>query len=129
MKPTSTGLALILALGSIPTASAQASDHLVAVAELHAALTSISAEREAHIGEIQTLLRHEAVSGWLGDLAKVESLVATLDDETLGELGRRSRQINADMAAEGSGTWIAVGVAAAIGVTVAVLLAIRLGNE
>jgi hypothetical protein len=129
LKFTSFGLALTLALGSITPGSALASDHLIPAAELHAALASVSAEREAHIAEIQTLLRHAAVSERLGDLAKVEALVASLDDEILGELGTQSRQINADIAANGAGTWIAVGVVAAIGVTVAVLLAIRLGNE
>jgi len=123
LKLTSFGLVLAMALGCIPPASAQASEHLIPAAELRAALASVSAERETHISEIQTLLRHEAVSGQFGDFAKVESLVATLDDETLGELGDRSRQANADISAEGSGTWIAVGV------TAAVLLAIRLGNE
>jgi hypothetical protein len=118
-----------MALGSITAASAEAADHLIPAGELHAALASLSAEREAHIAEIRTLLRHEAVQGHFGNLAKVEHLVADLDDKILSELGARSRQVNAENAANGTGTWIAIGVVAAIGVTVAVLLAIRLGNE
>lgn len=131
MKALCFALAFILTLSSATNAYAQAANHLVPLADLHSALAAKSAQREAHIAEIQTLLRHDAVQEKLGgllDINKVETLISHLDDQTLSDLSSQSRRINEDIAAAGSTTWVIVGLAAA-GAVIAILLAIRLHNE
>lgn len=130
MKGLCVFLSLVLGIGSMPNgAAAQHSTHLVSEAELKQALSALPVERERNLAEIRALLANEKVRSQVGafaDLAQIEEAVANLDDETLRDLGERSRRANQNLSAAASRTtWITVGVAAAVGVVVAVLLYIR----
>ena len=117
MKVSRAGLSVVLALTSATTSYPQASIHLVPLAELDVALAVKSAEREADVAEIRNLLRRQAVRenlGGLVDLAKVETVVAALDDATVRDLGSQSRRINEEIAASGATKWLLIGAAVVV---------------
>jgi hypothetical protein len=102
MRILSCYLSLLLALSSV--SPSYAASHLVPAAELRAALSRQSEEREADLAEIRSLLNDEAVRDQFGSIAnlnKIEASIANLDDETLRDFANQSRRVNADVSAAG----------------------------
>ena len=88
--------------------STQKTFHLVSIEELRDQVSAQTVERDSNIREVQTLLRHEAVQDRLGhlyDLEKIAVAVPTLDNETLAELARKSKQVNEQFRAGNMVLW------------------------
>ena len=128
MKPISLFLSVLLVLhtglhaGSSPS---QKAFHLVSIEELRDQVAAQAAERASNIREVQTLLRDQEVQdlvGHLFDLEKVAVAVPTLDNETLAELARQSRQVNEQFRAGGMGMILVLLIAVVIVIVLAIML-------
>jgi hypothetical protein len=113
MKSCKMGIAILILLNlSLNQAllSQPTQEHIVPREEFHTALVEQSEQRLANIHEVRKLLHHELVQKRIGnlvDLDKIEVAVATLDNETLEQLARQSREAN-DQIQAGVSTWVIV---------------------
>lgn len=124
MKSLSIVLSVVLVLTSSLHAGPTTPDagHPVSIGELRDQVSARADERASNVREVQTLLRLQEVKDHLGrlyDLEKVAVAVPKLDDETLAELARESRQMKEQFRAGVNKT--AIWVVAIVAVTIVVI--------